>query len=92
MTDEKKVAFCRLAIRSEGEFVNAYMAEMGTMDSAVLLSSIRRTIIDNDRRAFDLWRDFLQAAFGDMLKGIAGAELEWGDPQPAPEHERSGRA
>ncbi len=84
--------FCRIAIRAEGDFVNAYFAHLETMDDALLIASIRRGVVDTDRALFDEWREFLQRAFGVVAKNITDEELVWGDPESAPEHERSGRA
>lgn len=81
----------RIAIRAEGEYVNAYFADEHTMDGATLLGSLKRSIAEAG--AFDSWRVFMQDAFALFVEQATGVRPEWPDPpHPAPEHERSGRA
>lgn len=81
----------RLAFRAEGEFVNVYYAAVDTMDGAMFLSSMRRSMLDKTPGAFAKWqelmRDILKTACIDAL-GVAPASFE---TRPGPEHERAGR-
>ena len=92
MNDKLHRLPCRLAIRSEGEYINCYFAEDDTMDDALLLGSIKRSIVETDERLFDEWREFMQRAFGLVAVRAIGVEPVWSEPEKAPEHERSGRA
>jgi hypothetical protein len=81
----------RLALREEGEFWNAYFAKQGTMKDAILLGSIRLSLV----RAPDRKEQFMalmRGVFADMLKEVTGQRPVWPEPggRPAPESERSG--
>lgn len=80
----------RLAIRSEGEYVNAYFADLDTMDGAILLGSIKRNIAEAGM--FDSWRLLMQESLAVMVQHAIGERPEYDEPQAAPEHERAGRA
>lgn len=77
----------RLALRVEGETWVAYYALPDTMEGAIVLATIRMALVeDGDRkRAF---MELMKSAIGDFLAG----KVEMGIEQPAPEHERAGRA
>jgi len=86
----KKQQIGRLAMRREGSFWNAYYALPNTMDNAILLASIKMTLVGDEK---------LRAAFIEVMKlaltaateEALGYELKWPDgPIPAPESERSG--
>jgi len=81
----------RLAIRAEGEYVNAYFADEHTMEGAVLLASLKRSIAEAGM--FEPWRLLMQEALAVMVQSATGVRCEYPEePRPAPEHERSGRA
>jgi hypothetical protein len=88
MTLEK---FCRIAIRVEGEMINAYLAPLENMEGAILLGSIRHKVCRASRPAFDAFRALMQQAFNVAAKDALGVEAAKFDIEPAPEHERSGR-
>jgi hypothetical protein len=72
--------------------VNAYYAEQHTMQGAVLIGSLRRSLADRPG-VFDEWRQFMQERFADLAEEALGVRPAFpDDPVPAPEHERSGRA
>jgi len=80
----------RIAFRSEGEYVNCYFADEHTMEGAILLSSLKRSIAELGM--FDAWREFMQDAMRAVTKDTLGVACEYPEePQPAPEHERAGR-
>lgn len=91
MNSKQKVEAGRVAFRVEGDRWVAYYAMPLTMEGAIFLGSIHFGAVRNspDRKeAFMmLMQGIVQECFAD--KGIAA---EWPAPQPAPEHERSGRA
>jgi hypothetical protein len=91
MTDTVRAPF-RLAIRAEGEFINAYFASIDTMKDAMLLGSIKRVPCDKDRSIFDQWvgvmANVLQLACKEALGEITVEMII----EPAPEHERAGNA
>jgi hypothetical protein len=80
----------RLAIRSEGEFVNAYHAETGTMKGALLLGSIRRTLLRQQPDLFDTWKSLMSKAYSQMIEDALSVKPTMIE-EPAPEHERAGR-
>lgn len=84
--------FCRLAIRLEGTFVNAYFAQPGTMDKAFLIGSILHAIVSEDAAIFERWKELMFACLQSIIKNSTGLEASFGGEQVAPEHERAGRA
>jgi hypothetical protein len=82
----------RLALRVEGNFWVAYYAIPGTMTDAILLGSIQMRIVQDQCRK-SAFMEIMQEAVSDIIEESTGARPDWPDgPQPAPEHERSGRA
>lgn len=81
----------RLAMRHEGENWVAYYALTDTMEGALLLGSIRMTLVADPKRK-NAFMDLMRDAVGDMLKQATGADPSWGGAHRAPEHERSGNA
>ncbi len=93
MSDPKPAAVpaYRLAFRSEGDFVNCYFAPLRTMDGAILVSSMRRSILETDPVLFEDWKMALQLAF-DRQNAREGAPSAGWTEHRAPEHERTGEA
>jgi hypothetical protein len=81
--------FGRLAIRAEGNFVNAYYAMPDTMKGATLLFSVNRSAALRPgvhEKILDLGRQIV----GEIVFEISGVRPLWGGPEAAPEHERAG--
>lgn len=80
----------RLAFRQEGNFWNAYVAGMGTMDKSFLLGSIMMGVVANrpDRKA--AFMDLMKDAFADAAQAVTGERPAVFDERPAPETERAG--
>lgn len=89
MTDQK---IGRLALRVEGNLWVAYYALPENMKDAIFLGSIQmRFVQDKERRA--AFMNLMREAVGDILEEIVGVRPMWPEgEQPAPEHERAGRA
>ncbi len=81
----------RVAIRAEGGDVNAYLASPDTMDDAVLMASIRRSLCDADPKIFDEWVLLMQSCMTVFCREVLGQEPTF-DIVPAPEHDRAGSA
>jgi hypothetical protein len=81
----------RIALRHEGEFWNAYYAMPGTMEGALLLGSLHMRFA-TDRRRKEAFMDLIRDCVGDILQQKIGRRPAWNEPEPAPEHERSGSA
>jgi hypothetical protein len=79
----------RIAFRAEGEFVNAYFAPPETMDGAILVSSVRRRMLNEDPELWEDWRTLMRMAFERYHERLGLPVTEWKEI-PAPEHERSG--
>lgn len=85
-------ASVRLAMRAEGAFWNAYLADHDTMAGAVLLGSIRMAAVQDKDRRFRFMA-LMQESFSAAFRDVGGGKMSWPDPpQAAPEHERSGSA
>lgn len=79
----------RLALRREGEYWNAYYALNDSMEGAVLLGSINLRIVgpytDIEQRFIELMQQIITKLFEEKF----GVRATWGEPENAPEHERS---
>lgn len=82
----------RLAIREEGPFINAYLAQPGTMKDAKLIGSISTGLCKMDRQFFEQFKDTMARATIALTEAATGAAVVFGGERPAPEHERAGHA
>jgi len=82
----------RLALREEGNFWNAYMAQMGTMDNAKLIGSIVLGAAMKDPKIKQDFMNLMMRVMGLAIKEVSGSEPEKWETTTAPESERSGNA
>lgn len=82
----------RLALRAEGSFWNAYYAQVGTMDGALLLGSIKLSAAKSDPSIKEAFMAVMRSCVDLAMKDALGKEPTWGGPKSAPESERSGNA
>jgi hypothetical protein len=80
----------RLAMRQEGANWNAYYAEPGTMEGAMLLGSVRMSLVlrpDAKARFLECMMEFV----ADIIQDATGQRPTFPDgPELAPPHERAG--
>lgn len=81
----------RLAIRTEGKMVNAYLAASESMDGAELIGSLRITIARGDQGVFERWKALMQNALAHIIEIETGLAPDFVE-EPVPEHERAGEA
>lgn len=82
----------RLCIRREGDFANAYIAPKDTMQDALLIGSISTSICNMRPGLFDEFVACMENAIRALVEvGIGGQVLKM-QREPAPEHEKAGRA
>lgn len=81
----------RIAMRCEGNFWNAYVAQPNTMEGALLLGSIAITPCKQNPEIKNAFMELMQAAFNEFLKS-QGIDTIGFETRPAPEHEKAGRA
>ena len=81
----------RLAFRVEGTFWKVYYAKASTMDDAILLGSIRLSIVARSAERRQAFINVTQDGMVDVLREIAGSDLDW-DIEDMPEAERIGNA
>ena len=82
----------RLAMREEGTLWVAYYALPTTMEGALFLGSIRMRFVQSPERKYKFIA-LMREAVGDIFEEDWGIRPEWPDgEQPAPEHERGGKA
>jgi hypothetical protein len=91
-TQDKMVQVGRLAMRVEGEFWNAYLAKTDTMADAVLLGSMRLSVVEASPENRDLFSDLMRVAMSEFVFQTTGIRAEFRGGHAAPEHERAGRA
>jgi hypothetical protein len=86
----------RLAMRVEGDWWNAYAADMQTMDGAVLIGTIRMRAVRGPSpgcaRRKQAFMALMQDVINEFLTDAGATVAGWNDPERAPEHERAGRA
>jgi hypothetical protein len=63
-------------MRVEGEWWVAYYAMPDTMDNALELSRVRRTIVGDPRRR-DAYLVYIREAVGDYVEEVAGVRPVW---------------
>lgn len=82
----------RLALRHESPFWNAYIAESGTMDGAVLIGSIAMAAVINNPDRKEAFMQMMRETMEEVLLDILGMKAtgEY-DVVKAPAHERRGR-
>lgn len=82
----------RLAFRQEGNFWNAYVASVGTMDKAFLLGSIMMGAVANNPTRKAAFMDLMKDAFADAAQALTGERPAAFDERAAPETERAGHS
>lgn len=83
----------RLAMRHEGDFWNAYIAQPGTMDGAILIGSIAFGLVAKDALMKDGFMALMMMAMEATIEKTTGTKPEaWHDPVAAPPHEREDHA
>ncbi len=81
----------RIAIRHEGQFINAYLATMDTMEGAKLVASIDHELCVLDPQIFELFKDAMLRAMPAVV-GLIGHKIDRIEIRDAPAHERAGHA
>jgi hypothetical protein len=81
----------RIAVRREGAMINAYVAEMGTMEGSLLLASINAAVCEQDPVMFDRFKRLCETAVRSMVRGI-GVEVARFQEMVPPPGEVAGRA
>lgn len=71
--------------------VERLLCAADTMEDALLLGSIRLAFVEKQPRKQEFMR-LMRNAVADFMRDATGHEVTWGDPERAPERERSGRA
>ena len=93
MTEKSQIG--RLAMRQEGHLWAAYYAKLDTMQGAIFLGSIQMAAVAGNPARKNRFMGLMQDFVADILRDVVTAdadEISWNDPQPAPQHERAGRA
>jgi hypothetical protein len=79
----------RLALRQEGTLWNAYLAENDNMNNAVLLGSIKLSVVKNNPELKQAFKDLMTAVVANAIKETTGIDPIFAE-RGAPESERSG--
>ena len=93
MNEPNLVSPVRIAFREEGQMVNVYLASMDSMDNAILIGSIMKSILDVEAPAqFERLREVFQVGIAACIKEVLGVEVQKFETTKAPEHEKAGNA
>lgn len=79
----------RLAFRQEGEHWCVYLADPDSMADALLMASIRMSIVTKSHHHKRAFMELMKAILNDTLKETTGAKADTWIERSAPEHERS---
>jgi len=83
----------RIAIRAEGNMINAYWTRTGTMEGAELVACISRDVCDSSNALFEAFHALIEATSVELVRLRLGAHLRIMDIETtaAPERELAGR-
>jgi len=84
-------AMLRLAIRQEGQMVNAYVAMTASMDGALHIGCISTGLLNMQPALFEQFKALMTAGMAAMVEA-GGCTVLGTFEQAAPEHERAGHA
>lgn len=82
----------RIAFRVEGPMVNVYLALQDSMKEAMLIGSCMKSILDVDRKQFEMFREIMQNGIAVAIKDTLGVDVHHFGIEPAPEHEKAGNS
>ena len=81
----------RLAIRKEGNWLNAYLANSSTMEGAELIGSLRINVALRDPEIFERWKNLMVDALADIIADVVGTRPEMVE-HDSPAYEKAGSA
>jgi hypothetical protein len=81
----------RIALRVEGLFWNAYFAKPDTMEGALLLGSIRMSLVADNSRVKAHFMTTMRMAIAAIHEEMGSEVVKWSQKH-APESERGGNA
>ena len=83
----------RIAIRQEGNFINAYLTQPGSLEGGVLMGSISAGLCNADERneTFELFKQAIETGAGALLESL-GVSVVGMETREAAEHEKAGNA
>ena len=76
----------RLAIRRQGDYLNAYIARDDTLDGATLIGSLLYSAASRDRALRDGFKQSMQRAMSNVIEDLTGHRPRL-EEQPIPAHE-----
>jgi hypothetical protein len=85
MATEQRVKVFRLALREEGDFVNAYLASPDGMEGAILIGTLRLSIAQIPPAFADFYR-LMAAGISAITEVVTGEAPELREENP-PAHE-----
>ena len=84
-----RIRIGRLAMRVEGDNWNAYLAEPGTMEGAVLLGSIKLSAVKSNMERRQDFIALMRKIASDLIRDMTGVIPSFGEPVTAPKDESS---
>lgn len=80
----------RLALRHEGDWWNAYLADPDSMAGAMLIGSVRFGAAVKNPEVKQGFMALMQLIVADAIENATGETITDFEIAPAPEHERAG--
>lgn len=71
-TEGRMMQTFRIAIRYEGQSINAYWARIDTMEGAIPIASFNRRICDTDPKIFNAWVALLKVSAEVVSRDVFG--------------------
>lgn len=89
MAEKKTEMPFRVALREQGDMWNAYLAPEGSMDNALLLGSIRLSVVMKNPAFKDAFMDLMVSIVGTAIEEVVGVTPDF-VVRGAPSYEREG--
>lgn len=65
----------RVAVRAEGEFINLYWARTDTMEGAIFVASLMKTLCEEEPEMFEMYKLLAQGIGRHLARRVTGQEV-----------------
>lgn len=93
MNEPELIAPFRIAFREEGPLVNVYLAKQDTMEDAMLIGCVMKSILNAEKpQQFLRFKEVFEVGLAACIKDVLGVEVTKFETNMAPPHEKAGNA